>query len=97
MEGNVGSALPWHKCDPTYWKNVKMCANAVEPSDFPGLIGLKRFRWKSNPELQGRSCSQEANARRPADEMTVGELAAYFEDFFVLPKAMSMMAESMYA
>lgn len=40
-----------------------------------------------------RSCSQEARL----DEMSVNELAAYFEDFIHIPKKMSSMAEMMYA
>ncbi|KAK3090554.1 hypothetical protein FSP39_012639 [Pinctada imbricata] len=39
-----------------------------------------------------RSCSQEARL----DDMTVTELAGYFEDFLYIPKKMSSMAEMMY-
>lgn len=39
-----------------------------------------------------RSCSQEARL----DEMSVNELAAYFDDFIYIPKKMSSMAEMMY-
>ncbi|KAK7501189.1 hypothetical protein BaRGS_00007674 [Batillaria attramentaria] len=39
-----------------------------------------------------RSCSQEARL----DEMSVNELAAYFDDFIHIPKKMSSMAEMMY-
>lgn len=47
----------------------------------------------SRPELSlERSCSQEARL----DEMSVNELAAYFEDFIYIPKKMSSMAEMMY-
>ncbi|XP_060081130.1 uncharacterized protein LOC132560483 [Ylistrum balloti] len=46
----------------------------------------------SQDQVLERSCSQEARL----DDMTVNELAGYFEDFVYIPKKMSSMAEMMY-
>ncbi|OWF43446.1 oxidative stress-responsive serine-rich protein 1-like [Mizuhopecten yessoensis] len=46
----------------------------------------------SQDQVFERSCSQEARL----DDMTVNELAGYFEDFVYIPKKMSSMAEMMY-
>ena len=44
--------------------------------------------------LHAQSCSQQA--RLQPDDLSVEELACYFEDFVYLPKKMSTMAEMMY-
>ena len=46
----------------------------------------------SAEQVLERSCSQEARL----DDMTVTELACYFEDYVYIPKKMSSMAEMMY-
>ncbi len=48
----------------------------------------------AGPCPQPQSCSQQA--RLQLDDMTVEELAYYFEDYVYLPKKMSTMAEMMY-
>ena len=59
----------------------------------------KKFSAKSSTadscqscESDPVSCSQEARL----DDMTVNELACYFDDFVYIPKKMSTMAEMMY-
>ncbi|CAH1773465.1 unnamed protein product [Owenia fusiformis] len=65
--------------------------NAVNTSgNTPSEIG--QSPGNSPTGTHTRSCSQEARL----DEMSVDELAYYFEDFVYIPKSMSSMAEMMY-
>ncbi|XP_013403426.1 uncharacterized protein LOC106168785 [Lingula anatina] len=82
-------------------KDVKeICAsNGDHPSELPVISRKKITRSSSNSPRESletptltRTCSQEARL----DEMTVDELACYFEDFVYIPKKMSSMAEMMY-
>lgn len=43
-----------------------------------------------------RSCSQQAAGNATADDVTIDELACYFDTFVHIPKKMSSMAEMMY-
>lgn len=43
-----------------------------------------------------RSCSQQAAGNASADDVTIDELASYFDTFVHIPKKMSSMAEMMY-
>lgn len=64
------------------------------------FLGLPLFSvYKTNSKVNNRnnansvdSCSSQARS----SDVTVGELAAYFEEYMHLPKKMSHMAEMMY-
>lgn len=58
----------------------------------PGRVVDSTAGKGSQDQVLERSCSQEARL----DDMSVNELAGYFEDFVYIPKKMSSMAEMMY-
>jgi hypothetical protein len=84
---------------------LKKLSGALDDMDldsafFLGLPTLdlrKRLNSKSTNRQQNvadSSCSSQA--RSSTTDLTVGELAAYFEEYMHLPKKMSQMAEMMY-
>lgn len=67
----------------------------TDPIDFAHgsrALGSDTSKNKTGDQYLERSCSQEARL----DDMTVNELACYFDDFVYIPKKMSSMAEMMY-
>lgn len=76
-------------------------AKAMEPKAKPGAERKRKVSPSPEPPVcplhPGRctrplTCSQQARV----DDLTVEELASYFEDFVYIPKKMSTMAEMMY-
>ncbi|XP_061167870.1 uncharacterized protein LOC133176817 [Saccostrea echinata] len=64
----------------------------TDPMYFSKAVGSESVKSRSSDQYLERSCSQEARL----DDMTVDELACYFDDFVYIPKKMSSMAEMMY-
>ncbi|XP_062592618.1 uncharacterized protein LOC134254071 [Saccostrea cucullata] len=64
----------------------------TDPSYFSKAVSSESLKSRGSDQYLERSCSQEARL----DDMTVDELACYFEDFVYIPKKMSSMAEMMY-
>lgn len=67
----------------------------TDPFDFSSAnsaLSSENLKSKNSDPYLERSCSQEARL----DDMTVNELACYFDDFVYIPKKMSSMAEMMY-
>jgi hypothetical protein len=62
----------------------------TDPGDF--TMGADASKNRNADQYLERSCSQEARL----DDMSVNELACYFDDFVYIPKKMSSMAEMMY-
>lgn len=95
---------PFYQSD--YYRRLNLISGALDADDFddkPGLLlllnsNLKRKNSRISSEL---TCS--AQARRPEASasssnaaLTIGELAAYLDEFLYIPKKMSYMAENMY-
>ena len=67
----------------------------TDPFDFTSACNtssLENSKCRNSDQYLERSCSQEARL----DDMSVNELACYFDDFLYIPKKMSSMAEMMY-
>ncbi|ESO98650.1 hypothetical protein LOTGIDRAFT_238973 [Lottia gigantea] len=71
-------------------RNVQTSSNS-QSLDLGGAFG-KPSTSTDNSNRVEKSCSQEATI----EDLSVNELAGYFEDFVHIPKKMSVMAEMMY-
>jgi len=74
-------------------------SGALDDMDLDSAFFLGLPLFKTNSKVNNRnnsnsvdSCSSQARS----SDVTVGELAAYFEEYMHLPKKMSQMAEMMY-
>lgn len=79
------SNSPGSSCSPKA-KTARHCKTRSAPGR---SVDLNKA---NQDQVLERSCSQEARL----DDLTVNELAGYFEDFVYIPKKMSSMAEMMY-
>lgn len=86
------------------WQQLSLASNAsqvnkAEQSSDPGDVRLfKNVKdCNSEPTSLNGSCSHQARIAigQPCD-VTIDELASYFETFVHIPKKMSSMAEMMY-
>ncbi|KAH8410581.1 hypothetical protein KR009_005698 [Drosophila setifemur] len=95
----------WHMSkDSSFLKT-----NHLESADEGGSHSSHKFdtfpvfaaaRSLSSVSLMGATCSQQASYNSPnpgnCDDVTIGELASYFDTIVHIPKKMSSMAEMMY-
>lgn len=91
--------FPRPKSDAALCGGPKVQAGLVPPRDDPSEAVCEEpsqpagKRQCTESVKKGTSCSQEARL----DDLSVNELASYFEVFIHIPKKMSYMAEMMYA
>ena len=104
--GNVETMQNKESCSPQTGENdASVHGGEIEPKSKKGTTNSAERKRKVAPSPEppacplhpGRctrpcTCSQQARV----DDLTVEELASYFEDFVYIPKKMSTMAEMMY-
>lgn len=75
-------------------------AQAVSSSSHSSRVQQRNSEQLINPSRCNTSCSQQAGnsatSTAACDDVTIDELACYFETFVHIPKKMSSMAEMMY-